>query len=423
MLDMRLIRERPEEVREALARRGRDAPIDELRELDGKRRRLISEAEEIKRRKNEASKRVRDLKRQGKDAGEIIERQKRLSREVKELDAKVGDISDRLAIILSAIPNIPHISVPSGGKEHKNSFVRSWGDPRAFDFEPKPHWEVGRALGMLDFEAAARMSGSHFPLYMGMGAKLERALYGFMLDLHVKEHGYTEIIPPYMVKRESMFGTGQLPKMEDDMYRCEVDDLFLIPTAEVPLVNMHRGEIIDDERLPLNYVSYTPCFRREAGSYGKETRGLMRVHQFDKVEMVSFTRPSESYDALERMLGHAEDVLRALGLPYRVWALCAEEISFASSKTYDIEVWAPGVGRWLEVASISNCEAFQARRAGIRCRRKAEKGTYYPHTLNGSGVALARTFLSICENYQQADGSLRVPEALVPYMDGVTVIE
>ena len=266
------------------------------------------------------------------------------------------------------------------------------------------------------------MTGSNFPLYKGLGAKLERALYRFMIDLHVGEHGYTEIIPPYMVNRDSMLGTGQLPKLEDDMYLCEADDLFLIPTAEVPLVNMHREEIIDEKVLPISYVAYTPCFRREAGSYGKDTRGLIRVHQFDKVEMVKFARPENSYDELEKMLGHAEEVVKRLELPYRVFQLCAEEISFASTKTYDIEIWAPGIERWLEVASISNCESFQARRAKIRCRKKGEKGTFYPHTLNGSGIALARTFLSILETFQRPDGTVKVPKVLIPYMDGMEVI-
>ncbi|MEJ2744133.1 MAG: serine--tRNA ligase, partial [bacterium] len=276
---------------------------------------------------------------------------------------------------------------------------------------------------ILDFDAAANMTGSNFPLYRGLGARLERALYNFMIDLHVKEHGYTEIVPPYLVKRESMRGTGQLPKLENDMYLCEVDDLFMVPTAEVPLINMHREQMLDERALPISYVAYTPCFRREAGSYGKDTRGLMRVHQFDKVEMVKFTRPEDSYAALEEMLLHAEAVLKLLGIPYRVCELCAGEISFASSKTYDIEIWAAGVGKWLEVASISNCEDFQARRADIRCKRKEGKGTFLPHTLNGSGVALARTYIAILENYQQADGTVKVPSVLVPYMGDVELIE
>lgn len=422
MLDIRKIRNDPEGVTSALSRRGDASAVDKLILLDREKRALITEGDRLKKEKNAASKMIAGLLRDGGDTRCIMEDQKGISAAIKETDRKVGDLDKEIRDMMLNIPNIPDISVQSGGDKRENTFVSEWGTPREFDFDSLPHWEIGEKLKILDFAAPARMSGAHFPLFRGLGARLERALFSFMIDLHVEKHGYLEICPPLMVKRDSMVGTGQLPKMEGDMYLCEEDDLFLVPTAEVPLVNLHREEVMEEPSLPLKYVAYTPCFRREAGSYGKETRGLLRVHQFDKVEMVCFTRPSDSYKALEEMLGHAEEVLRLLGLPYRVWQLCAEEISFASSKTYDIEVWAAGIGKWLEVASISNCEDFQARRAKVRCKKKGEKGTFFPHTLNGSGVALARTFLSICENCQQADGTIRVPPVLVPYMGGVEVI-
>jgi seryl-tRNA synthetase len=423
MLDIKLIRKDPQGVKAALSRRGKATGIDELLALDAERRNCLAEVDKLKNRKNVSSRNVGSVVSAGDDARELVEEMRRLNRKIKEYDTKVVELDNKIAILMNSIPNIPHESVKSGGYKKLSMIVKEFGQRSVPDFNLLPHWELGENLDILDFVSAAKMTGSNFPLYKGLGARLERALYKFMLDLHVEVHGYTEIIPPYMVNRDSMLGTGQLPKLEDDMYLCEADDLFLIPTAEVPLVNMHREEIIDEKILPISYVAYTPCFRREAGSYGKDTRGLIRVHQFDKVEMVKFARPEESYDELEKMLGHAEEVVKRLELPYRVFQLCAEEISFASTKTYDIEIWAPGIERWLEVASISNCESFQARRAKIRCKKKGEKGTFYPHTLNGSGIALARTFLAILETYQQPDGTVRVPKVLVPYMDGIEVIE
>jgi seryl-tRNA synthetase len=428
MLDIKLIRKNPEMVKAALGRRGDTSAIDKLLDLDRERREHLVNIESLRSLKNQASMEIADQVRnqfskaakgwKPRISGDIEEK----IRELDKLEPEVERLEGEIASLLIIIPNIPHNSVPSGGCSDNNRLIKHYGEIQKFDFNPLPHWEIGQRLGILDFNSAARMSGSHFPLYKGLGARLERALYSFMIDLHVREHGYTEIIPPYLVKRDPMTGTGQLPKLEKDMYLCEEDDLFLIPTAEVPLINIHREQMIDERVLPISYVAYTPCFRREAGSYGKDTRGLVRVHQFDKVEMVKFTRPEDSYSALEQMLLHAESVLKLLELPYRVLELCAGEISFASSKTYDIEVWAAGIGKWLEVASISNCEEFQARRAAIRCKKKEGKGTFYPHTLNGSGVALARTYCAILENYQQEDGSVKVPQVIVPYMGGVEAI-
>lgn len=422
MLDIKYIRKDPAAVKDALARRGDTSAIDELLRMDAERRRLLTEAEGLKSRKNAVSREVGKAKASGGNASAAIDEMREVSGRIEVLDMKVAEIDSNIEDLMLRIPNIPSDTTPSGVCSDNNRIVKQCGEPRRFDFEPSQHWELGERLGILDFASGSVLSGSNFPLFKGMGARLERALYGFMLDMHVEKHGYTEVAPPYMVKRECMLGTGQLPKLEGDMYLCEQDDLFLIPTAEVPLVNIHRGRLIDERELPISYVAYSPCFRREAGSYGKDTRGLIRVHQFDKVELVKFTRPADSFPALEEMLGHAEEVLRALGLPYRVLELCAGEISFASAKTYDIEVWAGGARKWLEVASVSTCGDFQARRAGIRCRLKEGKGTFYPHTLNGSGVALARTYIAIVENYQNADGTVSIPGALVPYMGGAEVI-
>jgi seryl-tRNA synthetase len=422
MLDIKLIRKDPAMVKAALSRRGDASAVDGLLALDAARRRCLAEAESLKNRKNVVSKEVGKAKAAGGDASEIIAEMKRVSDTIREFDIRVGEIDAEMERMMLRIPNIPCKTIPDGVSSEDNRIVKQVGIPRAFEFNPLPHWEIGEKLGILDFASGTALSGSNFPLYKGVGARLERALYTFMLDLHVEKHGYSEVSPPYLVKRECMLGTGQLPKLEGDMYLCEQDDLFLLPTAEVPLVNLHRGQLLDERVLPLRYVAYTPCFRREAGSYGKDTRGLMRVHQFDKVEMVAFTRPEDSYAALDEMLLHSEAVLKALGLPYRVLELCAGEISFASAKTYDIEVWAAGVGKWLEVASISTCDDFQARRAGIRCRLKEGKGTFHPHTLNGSGVALARTYIAVLENYQNSDGTVSIPNVLLPYMGKEKVI-
>lgn len=429
MLDIKLIRKDPEKVKAVLARRGDTSAIDKVLELDRERRELLVNIESLRGLKNQISKEISEqIRRKGGkvEKGWKPEIPGDVEAKLKELEVfepKVEQLEVEIASLLLTVPNIPYISIPNGRSSDNNRIVKQFGEIPKLDFRPLPHWEIAERLKIIDFEAASRMTGSNFPLYRGLGARLERALYSFMLDLHVGKHGYTEIIPPYMVKRESMRGTGQLPKLEDDMYLCGADDLFMIPTAEVPLVNIHREQMLDERVLPISYVAYSPCFRREAGSYGKDTRGLIRIHQFDKVEMVKFTRPEDSYGALEEMLLHAEEVLKILGIPYRICELCAGEISFASTKTYDIEIWAAGVGKWLEVASISNCEDFQARRADIRCKRKEGKGTFLPHTLNGSGVALARTYIAILENYQQADSTVKIPSALVPYMGGVGAIK
>ena len=422
MLDIKLIRKDPGAVKAAIARRGDGSAIDEILRLDETRRDHLTKIGVLRNEQKLISKQVGKAMASGTIAVDDIEKAKGISRHIEEHDTVVDELNRNILLLMDTIPNIPHKDIPDGAGSDNNRNVKQIGEPRKAEFPLKPHWEIGERLGILDFASGTKLSGSNFPLYKGLGARLERALYNFMLDLHVREHGYTEMSPPYLVNRVCMHGTGQLPKLEGDMYRCEQDDLFLVPTAEVPLVNIHRGQVLDERQLPLNYVAYSPCFRREAGSYGKDTRGLVRVHQFDKVEMVKFTRPEESYQALEEMLLNAEGVVGALGLPYRVLELCAGEISFASAKTYDIEVWAAGVRKWLEVASISNCEDFQARRAHILCRLKGGKGTFHPHTLNGSGVALARTYLAILENFQNADGTVAVPRVLVPYMGGVEVI-
>ncbi|MDD5556132.1 MAG: serine--tRNA ligase [bacterium] len=422
MIDIKLVRQDPEAVKKALGRRGEAGPIDDLLAVDAERRRCLAELQALQEERNRLSREVASRMKEGRGKPSHGTPGSEIKDRIKAVEAKVVEHDRIMASMALNIPNIPHISVPDGDSHNNNILVSECGKKPEYDFNPLPHWEIGECLGILDFETATKLSGSNFPLFKGLGAKLERALYTYMLDLHTGEHGYTEVIPPYLARRACMLGTGQLPRMETDMYRVEQDDLFLVPTAEVPLVNMHREQILEEASLPLRYVSLTPCFRREAGSYGRDTRGLLRVHQFDKVELVAITRPEESYDVLEKMLAHAGEAVRRLGLAYRVSLLCAGEISFASAKTYDIEVWAPGVGQWLEVASVSNCEDFQARRAEIRCRRSGGKGTFHPHTLNGSGVALARTFLALLETHQRGNGTVGVPEALRPYMGGVEVI-
>lgn len=421
MLDIRLIRERPQEVREGLARRGVEVDLDGLLALDKERRDILREAEALKNRRNVVSKEIGVLKKAGKDALEQQKAMRELGDRVSEMDSKVNELDEQIRARLMTIPNMPHSSLPVGSDKTANRVVRVVGEPRAFPFKPKTHDEVGENLGILDLARATRMSGTGFPLLIGLGARLERALIQFMLDLHVNEHGYTELWPPLLVNSASMTGTGQLPKLADEMYRVASDDLWLIPTAEVPVTNYFREEIIE-RPLPVYLTAYTPCFRREAGAAGKETRGIIRVHQFDKVEMVKFVEPEKSYDELESLVSNAEDVLKRLGLPYRVMLLCTGDISFAAAKCYDIELWAAGQNDWLEVSSCSNYEAFQARRAGIRYRRKDGK-VEFAHTLNGSGVALARLVVAILENNQQADGSVVLPDAIVPYMGGVSRLE
>ena len=419
MLDIQQIRHDPEGVRARLAARGNpaetDAAVERLGALDAERRTLVAEADALKARRNQVSREVGELKRSGGDADALVAEMRTVGDRIGEIDARVRAVEEERDALILGIPNVTDPSVPVGGEE-SNAVVRCWGEPRAFSFTPRPHWELAAELGMLDLPGGAKVAGSGFPAYRGIGAKLQRALINFMLDLHTGEHGYVEVETPFLVGRDAMTGTGQLPKFEDDAYRIESDDLFLIPTAEVPVTNLHRDELLPGDRLPIAYTAYSPCFRREAGSAGKDTRGLLRLHQFDKVEMVRFERPEASDEALERLVGQAERVLQLLELPYRVLLLAAGDTGFSSAKTYDLEVWAPGVDRWLEVSSCSNFRDFQARRAGIRFRPEAGAKPEFVHTLNGSGVALPRTVVALIENGQQEDGSVLVPEALRPYL-------
>ena len=421
MLDVKLIRQDPDAVRAGLAARGKtaetDAAVERVLALDTARRAAIAEGDALKARRHAVSLEVGERKRRKEDADELIAEMRQVNDRIRELDAALREMEAGIDDILLRLPNVTHESVPAGGEE-ANTVVRSWGEPRTFGFAPRPHWELGAELGLLDLPAGARVAGSGFPLYTGMGARLQRALANFFLDLHTREHGYTEVEPPFLVTRESMQGTGQYPKFveEGDAYGLAEDGLFLVPTSEVPLVNMLRDEMLEARRLPVAVTAYSPCFRREAGSAGKDTRGLLRVHQFGKVELVRFERPEDSWDALERRTGQAERVLQLLELPYRVLLLAAGDTGFSSAKTYDLEVWAPGVDRWLEVSSASNCVDFQARRANIRYRPEAGAKPEFVHTLNASGVALPRTVAALLENGQQPDGSVLVPEALRPYL-------
>lgn len=394
------------------------ADVDSLLKLDTERRRLLFEVDSLKHERNTASTQIGKLIAEKKEAGDKKEQMRAVSQKIKEIDGKVVEIDQKMAEITLTIPNITHSSVPIGPEPQANKAIREWGKMPDFDFEPLTHLEIAEHLGIIDFKRATKITGSNFILYKGRGARLERALINFMLDLHTKKHGYTEIFPPFLVNRASMTTTGQLPKLEADMYCLKDDDLFLIPTAEVPVTNMHRDEVLKEEELPICYTAYTACFRREAGSYGKDTKGLMRVHQFDKVELVKFVKPENSYDELESLLGNAEEVLQLLGLPYRVALLSSEGISFAASKCYDINAWAGGSKTYLEVSSCSNFEDFQSRRGNIKYRDKSSGKLAYVHTLNGSGIALARTVIALLENYQQADGTVNIPEVLQPYMDG-----
>lgn len=418
MHDMKALRGNPEAFKKALKDRAEKIDIERLLKMDASWRSLVSRIDELKHEKNVASEKIAELKKKGKDANTEIKRMKKVSQRIKRMEEETGVLEGDMRDIMVMIPNVPHTSVPIGPDGASNVVVKEWGEKRPVSKKPLPHWEIGEVLGILDFPRAAKISGAHFASYSGAGATLERALVNFMLDLHVNEHGYKEMFPPYLVNRDSMFNTAQL-RYEEDMYRCEVDDLFLDPTAETPLINLHRNEILKAEDLPIRYVGYTACFRREAGSYGKETRGLLRVHQFNKVELISIIEPEKSYEELERMLNHAERVLQLLEIPYRVCALSTGEISFASAKTYDLEAWAPGVGRWLEVSSVSNCTDFQARRAQIKFRRERSGPSEFLHTLNGSGLATPRTFAAIVENYQEKDGSVVIPEVLRSYMNGL----
>ncbi len=423
MLDIKFVRDHFDEVVEMLRNRRSDLELKSFTELDEKRRNILREVEELKHKRNVASDAISRIKREKKDAGGLIEEMRDVSQQIKVLDQELVDIEHRFKDILLLVPNMPHASVPVGADEKDNPEVRKWGAPPVFDFEPKPHWEVGEELGVLDFERAARMTGARFALYWGMGAALERALISFMLDTHTRENGYTEVLPPFMVNSASLTGTGQLPKFKSDLFKLEDWDYYLVPTAEVPVTNIHMGEVLEEEDLPRYYTAYTPCFRSEAGSYGKDTRGLIRQHQFNKVELVKFVRPEDSFDELEKLLSNAESILRKLGLHYRVITLCTGDLGFSAAKTYDIEVWLPGQNTYREISSCSNFVDFQARRANVRFRRKGQTKTELVHTLNGSGLAVGRTLVAILENYLQADGSVLIPPVLRPYMGNAEKIE
>lgn len=423
MLEAKYIRDHLEEVRERLSSRGQTISLDQFVTIDGERRKTLQEWERLRGLQKKVSDEVSRKKKEGEDAFDLISEMKKVSQELKELDGIVQEKEKALQEFLLIIPNLPHSSVPAGKDSSDNDEVRRWGEIPKFDFEPKSHWDIGEELGILDFKAGAKIAGARFTLYWDLGAKLERALINFMLDLHTREHGYREVLPPFMVNRTTMTGTGQLPKFEEELFKVEGTDYFLIPTAEVPVTNIHQDEVLEEKNLPLYYTAYTPCFRKEAGSYGKDTRGLIRQHQFNKVELVKFTRPENSYDELEKLLCNAEEVLKRLKLPYRVVNLCTGDLGFSASKTYDIEVWLPGQDTFKEISSCSNFEDFQARRAKIRYRISGKSKTEYVHTLNGSGLAVGRTLVAILENYQQADGSVVIPEVLRPYMNGVERIE
>ncbi|MGI6188995.1 MAG: serine--tRNA ligase [Clostridiales bacterium] len=419
MLDPRLIRTNPELVREKLSRRKEDVDLDNFLELDAQRRTYIGEVEKLKNRRNVVSQQIARFKKEKKDVDDIIKEMKQVSDTIKEYDDKIRDLEQQLNDILLSIPNIPHDSVPEGDSEEQNVEVRRWGQPKEFTFTPKAHWDIGEEHNILDFGTAGKVTGSRFAFFRGLGARLERALISFMLDVHTTQHGYVEVLPPFMVHRRSMIGTGQLPKFEEDAFKIEGTEYFLIPTAEVPVTNMHREEILDGSKLPLKYVAYSGCFRSEAGAAGRDTRGLIRQHQFDKVELVKFVKPETSYDELEKLVADAEKILRLLGLPYRVVLMCTADLGFTAAKKYDLEVWMPSYNRYVEISSCSNFEDFQARRADIKYRMGAKDKPEFVHTLNGSGLAVGRTLAAVLENYQQEDGSVVIPEKLVPYMGGI----
>lgn len=423
MLDQKLLRTNFKEITERLKHRGEDlSDLVKFGDLDEKRRSLISEVEQLKAQRNEATKQISELKKNNEDATSAITEMRELGGKIKELDKNLTIIDEELTQILYSIPNIPHESVPVGEDEDDNIEVRTWGEKKSFDFEPKPHWDIGTDLDILDFERAGKVTGSRFVFYKGMGARLERALINFMIDLHVDEHGYEEMIPPFIVNRESMIGTGQLPKFEEDAFKIADWDYFLIPTSEVPGTNYHRDEILAEEDLPKKYVANSACFRSEAGSAGRDTRGLIRQHQFNKVELIQFVKPEKSYEVLEQLTNHAEKILQLLELPYRVMSMCTADLGFTAAKKYDIEVWIPTQETYREISSCSNFEAFQARRAKIRYRNSAKK-VEYVHTINGSGLAVGRTVTAILENNQQADGSVLIPKVLRPYMGGKEFIK
>jgi len=422
MLEIKFIRENRELVIKALKDRGNNLSLKSILEVDSQRRKLIREVEELRNLRNHLSEKIGRQKKEGKDSTKLISQIKEVNSKIKEIDNNLTKEKESLNNYLLSIPNIPHPSVPVGKNETENKVVKRWGNITESDFQYLPHWEIGENLGILDFKRAAKLTGARFVVYYELGARLERALINFMLDLHHDQHGYKEVLPPFIVNKQSLIGTGQLPKFTEDLFKLENWNYYLIPTAEVPVTNLHRDEILNEEALPIKYVAYTPCFRSEAGSYGKDTRGIIRQHQFNKVELVKFCHPENSYNELESLLLDAEEVLQRLKLPYRVIVLCTGDIGFSASKTYDIEVWLPGQNRFCEISSCSNFEAFQARRANIRYRPKGQTKTKLVHTLNGSGLALGRTVAAILENYQQKDGSVIVPDALIEYMGGTKVI-
>ena len=423
MLEIKYVRENIDTVKKALENRGGKANFDAFIDLEKKRRALLKEIEALRYSRNTASEEIAATKRAGGNVEKEIAEMREVSDRIKALDKALNETEEGINTFMISLPNMPHSDVPPGLTEEDNRLEKQIGTPRTFDFDIKPHWEIGENLGILDFARAAKITGARFPLYLGQGAKLERALINFMLDIHTTEHGFTEALPPFIVNRKSLTGTGQLPKFEEDLFKLEGWDYFMIPTSEVPLTNIHAEEILAEKDLPIRFTAYTPCFRSEAGSHGRDTRGLIRQHQFNKVEMVKYTTPETSFDELESMLASAETILKRLGLPYQVITLCAGDMGFSATKTYDIEVWMPGQDKYREISSCSNCGDFQARRASIKFRREGAKKPEFVHTLNGSGLAVGRCFAAILENYQQADGSVEIPEVLRPYMGGTEVIK
>ncbi|HIJ56559.1 MAG TPA: serine--tRNA ligase [Deltaproteobacteria bacterium] len=419
MLEIKFVRQNLSAVKKAFKNRGEKVDLDTLLACDESRRARLLEVEELRHRRNTVSDEIAGLKKSGENADALVAEMRKVSEKIKSLEKILSEDENTIQTILMGLPNIPNQSVPVGKDETENSLIKKVGDPPQFNFEPKPHWDIGENLGILDFNRAAKLTGARFPLYFGAGARLERALINFMLDIHTREHGYTETLPPFMVNRQTITHTGQLPKFEEDLFKLEGWEYFMIPTAEVPVTNIHQGETLEEDQLPIRYTAFTPCFRSEAGSYGKDTRGLIRQHQFNKVELVKFASPETSYGELEGLLKDAETVLQRLELPYQVIELCTGDLGFAAAKTYDLEIWMPAQSAYREISSCSNCEDFQSRRANIRFRRKGKKGTQLVHTLNGSGVAVGRAFAALLENFQQEDGSVVIPEALRPYMEGL----
>ncbi len=422
MLDAKWLRENRDEAERGLATRGEEAPLDAFALFDSKRRRLLREVEELKELRNRVSEEIGTMKKQGEDAALKIKSMREVGAQIKKMEKSLSAVEEDLQAVLLKIPNVPHATVPIGNDSEDNPEIRQWGSPPSFSFEPKNHWDLGEDLDILDFGRAAKIAGARFVLYKGVGALLERALANFMLDIHTREHGYQEVLPPFLAHRRSFLGTGNLPKFEDDLFHISDSDYYLVPTAEVPVTNIHQDEILLEGDLPIRYVAYTPCFRREAGSHGQDTRGLIRLHQFNKVELVKFVEPESSYDELESLTRNAEEILQRLGIHYRVIVLCTGDMGFSAAKTYDIEVWLPGQGLFREISSCSNFEDFQARRAAIRYRPGGKGKARLVHTLNGSGLAVGRTVVAILENYQQEDGSIQIPEALRPYMNGIESI-